>query len=672
MSKSQRARKPTAAGSSPAGPQSGGEVSSWKSWWPCFLIAGLVLWSFWPSLHHGFVNYDDPDYVTNNAGVRGGLSLASIAWAFDPATRVSANWHPLTLLSHMLDCQIYGLEPFGHHLTSVLLHAANAVLLFIVLFRMTVARWRCLVVAVWFGLHPAHVESVAWVAERKDVLSGLFWMLTLLFYHRYVTSKAEASPRARTAYCLALAAFFLGLLAKPMLVTLPFVLLLLDVWPLRRMTLGSLRPLLLEKVPFFVLTAVSSVMTYLVQKQAGAMVQVESIPFAVRIANAAVSYLRYVGILVWPVDLTVFYPFQASWPITLVALAVLCVIGVSLAAIRMRQVCAYFPVGWFWFLGTLVPVIGLVQVGMQSIADRYTYLPSIGFFIIVAWGMEQIRRRWQMPGWAFATAGAATALACIAGTRHQIGYWRDSETLFRRVLATSGDHYIPQLGLGTFMIQNGRTWEAIAALEHARALNPNYALTYLNLGAALLEAGRTEDSIAASREATRLQPTIVSAWSNLARAQMKLGDSARATESLQRALAMAPNDASLQHLYGIGLRSERRFDEAIRAQRRALELQPGLPPAREQLIKALIQKGQFEEARKEWRTTSGLMAGSVVEHNSFGVLLAEIGEIEAATKEFESAYRIDPENPDTKNNLAHAREATKAGKVQLPRQTPPP
>jgi Flp pilus assembly protein TadD len=635
-------------------------------------VAALVVWAFLPSLSNGFVTYDDPDYVTKNANVQGGFSLAGIAWAFDPTTRVSANWHPLTLVSHMLDCDWYGLNPFGHHLTALVLHAANSVLLFVLLQRMTGALGCSLAVAAWFGLHPAHVESVAWVAERKDVLSGLFWMLTLLAYAEFAKNQEASSPRARTWYVLALVSFLFGLLTKPMLVTLPCMLFLLDYWPLRRLTRTSFPRLLLEKLPFFVLTLSSSVITFIIQKKAGAMDMVEAVPFVSRLTNSLVSYCRYIGMLIWPVNLTVFYPLQVSWPLTTVVLSVLLIAVVLLAAVLLGRRCPYLPVGWFWFLGTLVPVIGLVQVGAQSIADRYTYLPSIGLFIVVAWAADDVRRRWRVPAWAVGAIGSATVLSCVAATRYQIGFWKDGETLFRRAVAFSGDHYLPRLSLGAALLEKRSYREAIVELERARELRPTVVLTHLNLGAALLADERTEEAIAACREATRLDPKLLTAWNNLGRCQLRAGKASDAVESFRKALTIAPDDADVHHLLGVALRTEHRFDEAVLSQRRSLELRPGMALAREELIKALILKGQLDEARLEWRSISGLVPDSVVEHNSFGVLLAEIGQIDAATKEFEAAQRIAPDDPATKNNLARAYEAkTKQGKPANAGSIPP-
>lgn len=629
----------------------------WRNWWPCLLVAAVVAWVFLPCLNNDFVTYDDPEYVTRNERVRAGLSLGTIAWAFSPTTNVCANWHPLTLLSHALDCEWHSLNPYGHHLTSLLLHVANSVLVFVVLKRMTGSSWSSFAVAVLFGLHPAHVESVAWVAERKDVLSGFFWMLSIWAYVEFVKGQAANAPRTRTYYFLALAAFALGLLAKPMLVTLPFVLLLLDYWPLQRLTLATIRRLVLEKVPFFILTLISCVVTLIAQKQGGATTMAEAVPFFDRLTNALVSYCRYVGMLFWPKDLAAFYPFRENWPVTVVVLSALAVAGSSLAVVLLGRKRGYFPTGWFWFLGTLVPVIGLVQVGAQSIADRYTYLPSIGFFVVVAWGADELLRQWRAPGWSIGALGVAAGVACIGATRNQIAFWKDGETLFRRAVAISGEHYLPRLGLGGALLIKRQFHESIAELQRARELRPSEVFIHFNLCTALLAEDRIEEALAVCWEGTRVQPKAAMAWSNLGRCQMKAGEMANAVESLQRAVAIEPKDPSNHHMLGVALRAEKRFEEAIHPLRRALELQPGLTTAREELVKALLLEGQLEEARSEWRQATGIAAGSAVEHNSFGVLLAELGQMDSAIKEFEAAQRIEPGNADAKNNLARAHAA---------------
>ena len=385
------------------------EEASWKyPVWICLFLVLNTLVVYWPVTGHQFVNYDDTDYVTENSYVQAGLSAKGLAWVWH--SDVARNWHPVTMLSHMLDCQLYGLRPGGHHLTSLLLHIANALLLFLLLRNMTGALWRSGVVAALFALHPLHVESVAWVAERKDVLSTFFFLLTLWAYACYSAGRAvksegrKAKPEARSRsfqspianrrlryYWLALAFFALGLMSKPMLVTVPFVLLLLDYWPLRRFALNTktsklktLLPCLREKVPFLLLSAASCVVTFQVQQRGGSVLDVNNLPVAARVANALMSYVRYLGKMLWPEHLAALYLRKVPWPSWQVGLAAMALLAASVTVIRLARRRPYLAVGWFWYVGTLVPVIGLVQVGMQTMADRYTYIPLIGIFIAVA------------------------------------------------------------------------------------------------------------------------------------------------------------------------------------------------------------------------------------------------------------------------------------------------
>ena len=380
----------------------------------CGLLLALVWAAFGTVLRNGFVNFDDDLYVTSNEQVQSGVTWEGVRWALRPNAE-TANWHPLTWLSHMLDCNLFGLQPWGHHLTNLLLHSANAVLLFLVLRAMTGAMWRSFVVAALFGVHPLRVESVAWVAERKDVLSTLFWLLTVLAYHEYCTASRVQNPKSRLWCGAALVFFGLGLMSKPMLVTLPFVLLLLDYWPLKRSTeflsqsqdravtrdgFKQTRPwlrLLAEKAPFFLFAAGSAAITFLVQRGAGAMKGVSALPVAWRIENAVISYCRYLGKLFAPVDLSVFYPRRVQWPTEMVVLAGAVLLGVTVAVVAMRRERPYLAVGWFWYVGALLPVIGLVQVGEQAMADRYLYVPAIGVFLMAVWGAQEFVRNWRYP-----------------------------------------------------------------------------------------------------------------------------------------------------------------------------------------------------------------------------------------------------------------------------------
>ena len=429
-----------------------------------------------PALRNGFINLDDPYYVTANPQVLPGITRAGLAWAM--TANVASNWHPLTLLSHMLDCQLYGLHPTGHHATSLLLHLANVLLLFAVLRGMTGAAGRSAAVAALFAVHPLHVESVAWVAERKDVLSALFWILAMGAWARY----ARAPSLGR--YLLVFLLMALGLTAKPMVVTLPFALLLLDVWPLDRLGLGWKR-LAVEKLPLLALSAASSLIT--LRYQETSLVPLGVVPWRLRAANALVSYAAYLGKLFLPRHLAVFYPIQPAIPAWEVAGAAVLLIAITVLAIWRARREPWLLVGWLWFLGTLVPVIGLVQVGRQAMADRYTYIPSIGLFLAVVWSLAELGRAHRA---ALATAAGIVILALAATTRVQIGYWSDGATLFRHALAATDDgNYLAHIGLGKALMGE-KDWDGAAA--QFRAVLARYP--YMGEARAGLETVRKEES----------------------------------------------------------------------------------------------------------------------------------------------------------------------------------
>ncbi|HVG10043.1 MAG TPA: tetratricopeptide repeat protein [Thermoanaerobaculia bacterium] len=442
-------------------------------------LALLTLVTYLPVLTHGFIRFDDPVYVTSNPWVKAGLTWEGIAWAF--TANVASNWHPLTLLSHMLDCELFGLDPLGHHLTSLLLHTASVVLLFEVLRRLTRDQpgdlWRSAAVAGLFAIHPTHVESVAWIAERKDVLSGLFWMLTLLAWTCYVR---QPSRLRYAAVALSLTA---GLLSKPMVVTLPFVLLLLDVWPLDRKIRVK------EKLPLFALAAASCVATVIAQS--GAIGRASQFPLRLRLANAVLSYVAYLGKTLLPSRLAVFYPMPTEFPAWKVAGAALLLASLTVLALRAAR---YVTVGWLWFLGTLVPVIGIVQVGGQAMADRYTYLPAIGLFLIAVWGFP--RKAVWVP----------ILLALAIGTRLQLRHWEDSESLFRHAAAVTERNFIAHLHLAQIHADRG---ERGPALEHFRTtleIRPGMWQAQASLGNTLRRWGRPDKALPHLRNAVRLRP----------------------------------------------------------------------------------------------------------------------------------------------------------------------
>ncbi len=500
--------------------------------------------------HHDFVDFDDGEYVYENPQVRAGLSGDGIVWAFT-ATH-AANWHPLTWLSHMADVQLFGLDAGWHHRVNVAIHGVNAALLFLVLHGMTGAVWRSAFAAALFAVHPLHVESVAWVAERKDVLSTFFWHLTLGLYARWVRRPGGWRYGAVTV------SFALGLLAKPMLVTLPFVLLLLDYWPLRRLEAADRTGgggvawertprLLLEKGPLLALAAVSSVITASAQASAAATASLEGFPLGDRLANAVVAYVTYIARTAWPVSLAVFYPHPASiqeslpaWEVTAAAVA----LGVLTAlAVRDAGRRPFVLVGWLWFVGTLVPVIGLVQVGSQALADRYTYVPLIGLFVAVAWGVPDLMGGWRHARPVLVALGAAVVLLLSLATWTQTAHWRDSATLYTRAIAVTTKNWLAWNNLGNHHLRRGELPQALTAFETALRIKPGYADAWYNAGVVFSRSGNHVRAISAYREALRLDSTNADGWVNLGLAHQALGQSREALAAHETALRLRPHDS---------------------------------------------------------------------------------------------------------------------------------
>ena len=555
----------------------------------CILLFGLVVWTFLPAIHNEFINYDDNLYVTANGHVQQGLSLSNIGWAFGSVD--ASNWHPLTWLSHMADCEFFGLNPQGHHFTSVLLHAINAVLLFLTLRRMTGATWRSLFVAAVFGLHPLRVESVAWVAERKDVLSTLFGLLTLLTYTVYAERFRSQNPKFKIFYGLALMFFACSLMSKPMLVTLPFVLLLLDFWPLNRFKHGSACRLTREKIPFFLHAAASSAVTFAAQKHGGAMVLMAGIPFGTRCENALVSYCRYLGKLFWPENLAIIYPATDHWPVQIAVLTGAFLLAVSVASIIMRRSHPYLATGWFWFLGTLVPVLGLVAVGEQAMADRYTYFPQIGVLVLMTWGVAEMTHRWRYQAFGLSAMSVAIIVTCILLTRQNIVYWKNSETLFRHVIAVTSDNYSAYCNLGNALMTQGRLEEALNAFQTAAKLRPDSPENLCNVGVALAEMGRMDEAIVEFQDAVRLNPDYGLAHQNLGMALERKDQLDQATHEYEEAVNLMPDYAPAHNSLGVALAKKGRLDEAVIQFKEAIRLDPSLLAARDNLKMALELKG---------------------------------------------------------------------------------
>ena len=466
-------------------------------WAVCALLLLAVALVFGQTVGHEFVNYDDDDYIYENSQVTRGLTSEGVGWAFTRSH--SGNWHPLTWMSHMLDCECYGLRPGGHHLSNVLLHAATAILLFLALRQMTGRLWPSALVAVVFAVHPLRVESVAWVTERKDLLSGLFFMLTLAAYARYA-----GRPFSPARYLAVVVLFALGLMAKPMLVTLPFVLLLLDYWPLDRFD-GSPRRglrLIVEKIPLLLLAMASCMVTLQVQSMAFA--EGRATPFSLRIANALLAYVTYLGQIFWPAGLSVLYPYPTqSLPMWKVAGASLVLAAITSSAMAGWRKRPYLLVGWLWYLGMLVPVIGLVQVGTQAMADRYTYLAQIGPYLVLVWGSESMCRGWTWRRWMCGAASALIVAGLIACAWRQATYWRNSETLWTHTLAHTAENFLAHNNFGVDLARQGRLDEAMAQYRSALEINPGYPEANVNLAGLLSRRGKDQEAIAYYERALR-------------------------------------------------------------------------------------------------------------------------------------------------------------------------
>jgi tetratricopeptide (TPR) repeat protein len=539
--------------------------------------------------HFDFVNYDDPDYTTGNVHVRQGLTTQGLEWAL--TSRDAANWFPVTWVSHMLDCQFFGLASGWHHLHNVLLHALAAILLCMFLGRATGTRWRGALVAFIFALHPLHVESVAWVAERKDVLSACFWFLTLWAYVRYT----ERPGWGR--YLAVVSGLCLGLMAKPMVVTLPIVLLLLDYWPLARLRQRG-RKAIWEKLPLLVLSGAAAAITWLVQEHAGA---VKALPLATRLANATLSCAIYIQKTFWPSRLAVFYPYPHEFAFLPTLAAGLLLTVVTTGVILFRPRFPYLLTGWGWFLVTLLPVIGLVQVGGQARADRYMYIPMVGLLIMLVWGTAEILERWQAKVLAVPLA-AAVCLTCAALTWVQVGYWRNSESLFRHALDVTEANSVAFHNLGNYLMASpGHLAEALVYLETAVRIDPDSPPAHTDLGSALARSGRLPEAIAQFQIAVELAPDAPIPHNNLGSALTEAGRLPEAIEEFQTALRLDPN---------------------------------------------------YVEARRNLAAAQS--SGSAETHSSRGIALLKAGDASGAIAELEAALRIDPNDADAENNLGVA------------------
>jgi len=602
-----------------------------------FLLILIIAALFWRVQYFGFIHYDDVLYVTDNTHVQGGLSCEGFLWAM--TTSHASNWHPLTWLSLMADYELFWLSPSGYHWNNLLFHMANTVLLFWVLNGMTGALWRPVFVAALFAVHPLHVESVAWVAERKDVLSAFFWMLTMGAYVRYVRHPVLSR------YLAILLAFMLGLLAKPMLVSLPFVLLLVDYWPLRRFRFGELSGLsrlIVEKIPLFIFSGASALVTFLVQKNAEAVASLEFLSTGMRLANAFVSYAAYVVKTFWPAGLAIFYPHPGTWPVWQVVWSVLLVVGVTVCAVACIRRYPYCIVGWLWYLGTLVPVIGLVQVGSQSMADRYTYIPLIGLFIVVVWGVADLLRGWRYGRTVGVAAATAVLSALIVVTWFQVQRWRDSITIFTHALKVTEGNYLAHNNLGMALKKGDRAEDAKAHFRAAINIKPNYAPAYNNMGYLLTREGRTEEGIQFYLKALQIRPDNVDVLFNLGEGLASIGRIDEAIVSYREALRLAPENPVVHNNFGVALTKKGSMNEAASEYREALRLKPDHAGAHNNLAMVLAEQGLLTEAITHFREALKLQPDYANAHYNLGLALKHKGVFEEATFHLKEAVRINP------------------------------
>ena len=691
----------------------------------CLALAVLTFAAYWPVRYCEFIQYDDQEYVTENAHVRAGLTWDGFLWAF--RTNHAANWHPLTWLSHMLDGQLYGLNPAGHHMTNLLFHVSNTLLLFLVLQRMTGATRRSAIVAALFGLHPLHVESVAWVAERKDVLSALWFLLTLWTYTSYTRAKStsdtkitgkgqayqtdlkqrrgdataqglknvhfSAIPRlpvnkslsslflhASVFYVLALVLFTLGLMSKPMLVTLPFVLLLLDFWPLRRLDICNRESWIrhfVEKLPFFLLSIASSIVTIWAQRGGGAVVPTDIVPVFIRAGNVLTAYFRYLRKTVWPDDLAVFYPYPGTLLLWQVLGAAVILAASSIFVVRSIRRRPYLLTGWLWFLGMLVPVIGLLQVGGQSMADRYSYLPLIGLFIMVTWlAADLVTDCPRAKGLPWPTA-VVVLLACFAGTRWQLRHWKDSVSLFQRAVSVTRGNYVmysnlgmavtnleeklgyfrkalhlapgdvwAHINMGSTLLDLGATDEALAHLNQALQIDPRSAAAHNTLGQLLDSQGKPQEALVHYELAARLQPDNEGNQSNLGGALLEQGRVEAAAVHFNRALLINPDSAFAHNGLGAVLDAEGKRQEAILHYQKALRLNPNYADAHSNLGAALLAQGDIDGALTHLRQAILLNPNSASAHNNLGVALIRQGLKAEAEAHFEKSRQLKSQGPE--------------------------
>ncbi len=667
----------------------------WRVLVICTLLALATLAVFWPVLQNDFINYDDPDYVTANEVVKKGFTWEGVKWAF--TTSQASNWHPITWLSHMLDVSWVGLRPMGHHATSLMFHMANALLLFLLFRQLTGAVWRSALVAALFALHPLHVESVAWVAERKDVLSAFFGLLSLVAYTHFAQCKMQDAKYRTAWYGASLAFFALGLMSKPMLVTWPFVMLLLDFWPLNRIDPNAIgwsaafrkagKALVLEKLPFFALAALSSGVTVVVQH--GAMAQTELLPIGDRAANATLAVTRYLEQTVWPTKLAVFYPFPTNFPLAELAVASGIFIAVLTYCLRQARTQPWVIVGWLWFLGTLVPVFGLVQVGAQARADRYTYLPLIGIFFALSWSLLHVRLQGHRIKWIVSAAAFSVLIAFGIASRAQLRHWRDDRSLWNHAAGVTTENYMAWGGLGIADVKAANWPSALTnltrAYEYAKPHHTERSMSYYlgvalqmqgqplealphlerclvsaemqperdhRLGLSLMEAGRLAEAELSLKSALAAKPQNLNYQLGWAAFQYANGQPAGAEATHREAIASHPQAPLAIKAYADFLMSVNRVGEAVTHYEAAVKLAPTETAYRKAYANALRRAGAFKVAAAQYEEIFKTNPAKTQELLDLAELYSQSGQTWSVLDCYNRALNLEPESVPTLNNLA--------------------
>jgi Flp pilus assembly protein TadD len=646
----------------------------------CLTLTLVTLAVYYQVHSFKFIIMDDSVYVCKNPNIQAGITFKAVKWAF--TTNYAEFWHPLTWLSLMLDWQLFGSSSAGFHLTNLIIHIANTLLLFLVLKRMTNALWQSAFVAALFALHPLHIEAVAWVAERKEVLSAFFWILTMWAYLRYV----KQSNIFR--YFLTMLIFALGLMAKPMLVTLPFVFLLLDYWPLDRMKRFDWKiiyRLVWEKFPFFILSAIGCAVAFFAEKHGGMVASFVTLSLKYRIYNAFISYIEYIKKMIWPVKLAIIYPHPGlSVSVLYAVISAILLLVVTIFILGFAGKRKYLVTGWFWYLGTLLPVIGLIQVGTHAMADRYSYITLTGLFIIIAWGLPELIVKWSHRKFILWNSSLIVLSALAVCTYLQAQYWKDTITVFQHALAVTNYNYNAHFLMTKELLEQGRIDEAIWHNAQALQIKPDYIDALNGMGVALHEAGRVDEAVVYYKKAIEIDPHTYEANANLgfvlaskgkfaeaarhyeiametmdtpsvhrnyAQALFNLGRFQESVAQYHKVLLTMPGDPNVINELGYVLAHSGKFDEAITRYNEALRISPDSIDIHLNLGTALTSSGKFEEAKKEYEKILFLQPQNAVAHNDFGVVLYRLGKLDDAISHFQQAVQINPQYTDAKNNL---------------------